>query len=53
MMNKHQRDVVQQLALACAIQAAIGSAREEGAERIALELEEILAALQPAFLLAA
>ncbi len=46
-------DPVKRLALICQIQVAIMVARQEGAERIAMELEALLADIQPGFLLAA
>ncbi len=52
-MASRSVNYIQKIALACAIQAAIVVARQEGAERIALELEELLADIQPHFMLAA
>jgi hypothetical protein len=52
-MSRYSSKAVQKLALVCQLQAAIIVARQEGAERIALDLEALLEDIQPSFLLAA
>jgi hypothetical protein len=52
-MADREHDPIGELAVACTLQAAIVAARQEGADRVVLALEDVLAGLQPGFLVAA
>ena len=52
-MTNRLSDTILHIKLACAIQAAIVAARQEGSDNIADALSSLLADLQPEFSLAA